>query len=123
MQNQYCLKVGILNALTKSNDVLILPQEIEIFSAPRIQSRNTHGTGCTLSSAIASYLAQGYPLMSAVQLAKHYITRQLSMPISSISGMVMVLLIISLHYVPNNEQPLLLIAYFDEISLIYQYDK
>ncbi|WP_318462119.1 bifunctional hydroxymethylpyrimidine kinase/phosphomethylpyrimidine kinase [Photobacterium leiognathi] len=68
------LKGGHLECTNESNDVLILPQEIEIFSAPRIQSRNTHGTGCTLSSAIASYLAQGYTLMSAVQLAKHYIT-------------------------------------------------
>ncbi|KPA51980.1 hydroxymethylpyrimidine kinase [Photobacterium leiognathi subsp. mandapamensis] len=68
------LKGGHLKHTNESNDVLILPQEIKIFSAPRIQSSNTHGTGCTLSSAIASYLAQGYSLMSAVQLAKHYIT-------------------------------------------------
>lgn len=40
----------------------------------RIYSRNTHGTGCTLSSALASYMAQGYPLDEAVGKAKEYIT-------------------------------------------------
>jgi len=35
---------------------------------------NTHGTGCTLSSALASYLGQGYPIESAVAKAKEYIS-------------------------------------------------
>ena len=39
----------------------------------RILSRNTHGTGCTMSSALASYLAKGYSLTEAVQAAKQYI--------------------------------------------------
>lgn len=39
----------------------------------RVHSRNTHGTGCTLSSAFASYLAQGYGLDDAARLAKDYI--------------------------------------------------
>jgi hydroxymethylpyrimidine/phosphomethylpyrimidine kinase len=39
----------------------------------RVESRNTHGTGCTLSSAIACYLALGYGLSEAVQLARQYI--------------------------------------------------
>jgi hydroxymethylpyrimidine/phosphomethylpyrimidine kinase len=39
----------------------------------RIASRNVHGTGCTLSSAIAAYLALGWPLRDAVQQARHYI--------------------------------------------------
>lgn len=42
-------------------------------SMPAIDTRNTHGTGCTLSSAIASYLAMGKPLIAAVTLAKSYI--------------------------------------------------
>lgn len=46
--------------------------------SPKIESRNTHGTGCTLSSAVASYLAQGCPLDKAVTLAKEYITRAIS---------------------------------------------
>lgn len=41
--------------------------------APRIHSHNTHGTGCTLSSAIASYLGLGEPLLEAVESARTYI--------------------------------------------------
>lgn len=43
--------------------------------SPRMNSRNTHGTGCTLSSALASYLAQGYGLDDSVRKAKEYITK------------------------------------------------
>lgn len=46
-------------------------------SSPRIDSKNTHGTGCTLSAAIASYLALGKPLTEACGLAKHYLSRAL----------------------------------------------
>ena len=42
-------------------------------SSRRIDTRNTHGTGCTLSSAVAAYLAKGYRLNEAVQRAKRYI--------------------------------------------------
>ncbi len=45
-----------------------------IYSAPRILSRNTHGTGCTYSAAIAAYLALGYALDEAVDHAKRYLT-------------------------------------------------
>lgn len=41
--------------------------------APRILTANTHGTGCTLSSAIAAYLALGQPLLEAVQAARDYV--------------------------------------------------
>ncbi|MCE7616079.1 bifunctional hydroxymethylpyrimidine kinase/phosphomethylpyrimidine kinase, partial [Vibrio fluvialis] len=41
-------------------------------------TRNTHGTGCTLSSAIASYLAQGLALTDAIQLAKTYISQAIA---------------------------------------------
>lgn len=43
-------------------------------AAPRIATRNTHGTGCTLSSAIAAHLALGKPLADAVQAAKAYVS-------------------------------------------------
>ena len=46
-------------------------------AANRIQTRNTHGTGCTLSSAIAAYMAHGLPLLEAVQNAKTYLTKAL----------------------------------------------
>ena len=44
------------------------------FSAPRVETANTHGTGCTLSSAIAAHLALGYELSEAVEKAKAYLT-------------------------------------------------
>jgi hydroxymethylpyrimidine kinase/phosphomethylpyrimidine kinase len=44
------------------------------FPAPRLDSHNTHGTGCTLSAAIAAGLAQGVPLAAAVGEAKAYVT-------------------------------------------------
>jgi len=47
------------------------------FSAPRVETRNTHGTGCTFASAIASYLARGAPLARAVAGAKRYVTQAL----------------------------------------------
>lgn len=57
-------------------DTLILSDGMQHrFTAPRIASTNLHGTGCTLSSAIASYLALGRPLPEAVALAKDYLTR------------------------------------------------
>ena len=40
---------------------------------PRIATKNLHGTGCTLSSAIACFLAQGYPLKAAVKGAQDYV--------------------------------------------------
>jgi hydroxymethylpyrimidine/phosphomethylpyrimidine kinase len=47
------------------------------FTAPRIETRNTHGTGCTLSSAIAAELAKGASLRHAVATAKAYLTEAL----------------------------------------------
>lgn len=48
------------------------------FSAPIVATKNTHGTGCTLSSAIASYLAMGKSLPEAVAKAKGYLTGALA---------------------------------------------
>lgn len=45
-----------------------------LYTSDKIESRNTHGTGCTLSSAIATYLALGHPLPQAVERAKSYVT-------------------------------------------------
>jgi hydroxymethylpyrimidine/phosphomethylpyrimidine kinase len=47
------------------------------FSAERIATRNTHGTGCTFASAIAAFLARGLPLEEAVGAAKRYLTEAL----------------------------------------------
>lgn len=72
------LKGGHLDADENSNDVLILPTSSEVIRAKRIATNNTHGTGCTLSSAMASYLAQGHDLSQAVVLAKRYISATLA---------------------------------------------
>ncbi|WP_238930460.1 bifunctional hydroxymethylpyrimidine kinase/phosphomethylpyrimidine kinase [Vibrio sp. S9_S30] len=69
------LKGGHLEHDENSDDLLIFPNSVETLSAKRIETKNTHGTGCTLSSAIASYLAQGHDLVSAVTLGKSYITQ------------------------------------------------
>jgi hydroxymethylpyrimidine/phosphomethylpyrimidine kinase len=45
----------------------------ETFSTPRVHTKNTHGTGCTFSAAIAAELAQGYTLRESVQTAKAFI--------------------------------------------------
>ena len=58
----------------ESVDILVDAQGVRRFPAPRIKTRNTHGTGCTLSSAIAAGLARGLPLAEAVAAAKAFIT-------------------------------------------------
>lgn len=57
-------------------DVLQTAEEAtpRVFTADKIESRNTHGTGCTLSSAIATFLALGCDLSQAVERAKAYVT-------------------------------------------------
>ena len=58
-----------------ANDILATPKgEIYWYKSARINNPNTHGTGCTLSSAIAANLAKGYELKIAVKLAKEYLT-------------------------------------------------
>jgi hydroxymethylpyrimidine/phosphomethylpyrimidine kinase len=59
-----------------SDDCLYLgpEQRMVILPGERIATRNNHGTGCTLSSAIASFIACGETIESAVRLAKDYIT-------------------------------------------------
>lgn len=55
-------------------DLLLDSQGVRRFAARRIKSENTHGTGCTLSSAIAAGLAKGMALAEAVAMAKKYVT-------------------------------------------------
>jgi hydroxymethylpyrimidine/phosphomethylpyrimidine kinase len=54
-------------------DVLVTGQGVEIFRSPRIDSSSTHGTGCTLASAIATGIAQGLGLKDAVARARAYV--------------------------------------------------
>ena len=58
----------------ESADLLIDASSSMVFAAKRIATRNTHGTGCTLSSAIAAGLAKGHDLMDATRGAKSYVT-------------------------------------------------
>lgn len=60
----------------KMCDVLQIAGEDEphLFVSDKIESKNTHGTGCTLSSAIATFLALGYDMTQAVERAKAYVT-------------------------------------------------
>ena len=55
------------------NDVLVTNDAIEIFRRPRIATRHTHGTGCTLASAIATGIAQGKTLKESVRYARDYV--------------------------------------------------
>ena len=64
--------------LNDANDLLWQNGETNWFYGKRINNPNTHGTGCTLSSAIASNLAKGYDLETAVKRAKAYISGALA---------------------------------------------
>ena len=64
--------------LNDANDLLWKDGEGRWFNGKRIANPNTHGTGCTLSSAIASNLAKGFPLEKAVSEAKRYISGALA---------------------------------------------
>lgn len=76
--------IGCSNVLIKgghlegsiSDDLLFLAPEQRsvVFAGKRVKTANNHGTGCTLSSAIASFLAGGASVEEAVRNAKHYIT-------------------------------------------------
>lgn len=66
------------HSLSDANDLLYNADGARWFYGKRIDNSNTHGTGCTLSSAIASNLAKGRSLEEAVLLAKHYISGALS---------------------------------------------
>jgi hydroxymethylpyrimidine/phosphomethylpyrimidine kinase len=64
--------------INDANDLLYSNGEATWFKGKRINNPNTHGTGCTLSSAIASNLAKGFSLNDAVKRAKDYISGALA---------------------------------------------
>ncbi|MGN0475110.1 MAG: bifunctional hydroxymethylpyrimidine kinase/phosphomethylpyrimidine kinase [Acutalibacteraceae bacterium] len=66
------------HSVNDANDLLFANGGFMWFSGKRIDNPNTHGTGCTLSSAIASNLAKGFDLITSVQRAKDYISGALS---------------------------------------------
>ncbi len=66
------------HSINDANDLLYTKEGFQWFKGKRINNSNTHGTGCTLSSAIASNLAKGYNLEESVLRAKEYISDALS---------------------------------------------
>ena len=88
-------QMGCRNVLVKGGhaegdalDILFDGEEFFSFSVPRIYTKNTHGTGCTYSSAIASNLALGMDIAAAVEKAKAYVTTAIThaLPIGSGNG-------------------------------------
>ncbi len=75
------LKTGIKNVLIKGGhltskfvqDVLVNRSEIKIFTSRRYKTKNTHGTGCTLSSAITTFLSCGKPIKKSCELGIKYV--------------------------------------------------
>jgi len=80
------LKTGAQNVLIKGGhfkgkditDVFLSKREIKIFKKKRIKTINTHGTGCTLSSAITTFLSCGKPLKKSCELGIKYVNQAIS---------------------------------------------
>ena len=79
------VKGGHLEGQT-AMDILVTPDAVEVFEVPRLQTRHTHGTGCTLAAAIATYLGKGYDLVGAVRVAKRFVTEAIRGGIAIGSG-------------------------------------
>jgi hydroxymethylpyrimidine/phosphomethylpyrimidine kinase len=81
-QGEAILQLGAQSVLVKgghfggaqATDLLIDKDGIRRFAARRIETKNTHGTGCTLSSAIAAGLAREMPLTESIMLAKKFVS-------------------------------------------------
>ena len=76
-------KLGVKNILLKgghlnskySHDILLTNKKLKIFKNKMIKTKNTHGTGCTLSSAIATFLSCGKPLNKSCELGIKYVNQ------------------------------------------------
>ncbi len=62
----------------RADDALVPASDVVLSEGERIATRNTHGTGCTLASAVAAHLAAGFDLVSAVEAAKLYLVSALN---------------------------------------------
>ena len=77
------IKFGVKNVLIKGGhrkskyleDIFLNRKEIKIFKSKKIKTKNTHGTGCTLSSAIATFLSCGKPLKKSCELGIKYVNQ------------------------------------------------
>ena len=89
-------RMGARNVLVKGGhlpdgtalDILFDGSGFRRFTAPRILTKNSHGTGCTFASAIAAFLSQGEPLPRAVARSKEFVTAaiKLSQPLGKGHG-------------------------------------
>ena len=76
-------KFGVKNVLIKGGhkkskfieDVLFTKGKIKIYKSKKIKTKNTHGTGCTLSSAITTFLSCGKPLKKSCELGIKYVNQ------------------------------------------------
>lgn len=66
----------------EARDIFYDGSGFDELTSPRFHTKHTHGTGCTLSAAVAAELAKGYPLLEAVATAKTYITDAITNPIA-----------------------------------------
>jgi len=79
------LELGVKNVLVKGghrntkimNDVFLSGKELKIFKNKKIKTKNTHGTGCTLSSAIATFFACGKTLNKSCELGIKYVNQSI----------------------------------------------
>ena len=79
------LKFGVKNILLKGGhgktnlmkDVFLNKKEIKIFTNKRVKTKNTHGTGCTLSSAVTTFFACGKTLNKSCELAIKYVNQSI----------------------------------------------
>ena len=85
--------------INDANDLLYDDAEMTWFYGTRIDNPNIHGTGCTLSSAIASFLAKGYDLKESIRNAKEYLSGALSSMLDLGQGQV--LWIMDIHSKPD----------------------
>ena len=67
-------------------DLLFDGKNFTTFASPRFDTKNTHGTGCTFSAALATFLGQGYQMQEAVQKAKEFITKAITHGLALGSG-------------------------------------
>ena len=78
---QKLIELGAKNVLIKGghltgkfvNDIYVNNKDIKIFNSKRVKTKNTHGTGCTLSSAVATFLSCGKPLKKSCELGIKYV--------------------------------------------------
>ena len=78
---QKLIDLGAKNVLIKGghlkgkfvHDIYVNKKDIKIFNSKRIKSKNTHGTGCTLSSAVTTFLSCGKPVKKSCELGIKYV--------------------------------------------------